>query len=89
MCCVEMCAYDVVESMRLNVAQRMYQLCKETGMRLACDVVDVILCDVVWCVALWCWFCCLGRSIIGGVFEWSRHGCGVSGVSLMYVPLCV
>ena len=88
MCCVEMCANDVVESMRRNVAWRMCQLCKETGMRLACDVVDVIVCDVVRCVAVWCCFHCLGRSIIGGVFKWSRHGCVISGVSLMYVPLC-
>ena len=81
-----MCAHDVVESMRLNVAQRVCRLCKETGRGLACGVVDVILCDVVWCVAVWCCPCCLGESSIGGVFEWGWHGSVVSGVSLMYVP---
>ena len=65
-----MCAHDVVESMRLNVARRVCRLCKETGRGLACDVVDVILCDVVRCVAVWCCPCCLGGSIIGGVFAW-------------------
>lgn len=37
-CCVDMCAHDMVESMKRNVARRVCGLCKETRRRLACEL---------------------------------------------------